>query len=276
MEHLRFFGLRKEPFKVGPDPAFFYMSPSHEECLARILLTLELNSGLFVAIGDAGTGKTTLSTILIRELLNKPDYVLGVMKQPRAKSEYSFMEKIANAFELPTLNGKRSIVHLENSLFTFIQKEAYEKKKKLVLVIDEGQEMTPTQLLKIRELLNLETDEDKLINIVIFAQLEFMNKIKGKRFKNFRQRVAMSYLLNPLNLREVKEMIQHRLKVAGWSNGRSLFTDDAITVMHVRSRGLPRDVCKFCSMALLSAFTQNKESVDKELMETEIERILIQ
>lgn len=275
MNYYEFFGLKKEPFKSGPSIEFLYMSPEHEECLSRILVSLSLNNGLCVALGNAGTGKTSLSNILIDHMIKDENSIFALIRQPRAQTEYAFLEKVNNAFGLPGYNGRTSTLKLENNLFRFVEQEGYENKKKIVLIIDEGQEMTPSQLLRIRELLNMETMDDKLINIVIFAQIEFMNKISGKRFANFRQRVALSYILNPLNETDSYELIKFRLKKAGLPEGVQLFSDDALKVIYEESKGLARDICKFCSYSLLSAYTHGIKIINADLVKQEISRIPI-
>ncbi|MCX7918736.1 MAG: AAA family ATPase [bacterium] len=275
MAYYEFFGLTKEPFQSGPSVEFLYMSPEHEECLSRILVSLSLNSGLCVTLGDAGTGKTSLSNLLIDKLIQDGNTLFAVIRQPRAKSEMSFLEKISNAFGIPSLNGRATLLRLEDGLFKFVEREGFENKKKIVLIIDEGQEMTPTQLLRVRELLNMETVDQKLINVVIFAQLEFLNKISTPRFKNFRQRVAMSYILNPLGPEDTKGLIEFRLKKAGLPEGETIFTDDAINVIHSETNGLARDICKLASYSLLSAYTQGKKVVDGDLVTAEVARIPI-
>lgn len=273
MEYLSFFGLEKEPFKTGPSIDFFYRSPEHEECLARIMITIQENSGLFVAVGDTGTGKTSLTNIILSWLMEDDNNLVGLIKQPRSTSDFSFLEKVYNAFGVPLPEGRRSTLKLEDTLFKFIQTEGYENMKKIILLIDEAQEMKADQIRRVREFLNIETAEEKLINIIIFAQLEFLTKINTKKFKSFRQRVYLSYILNPLNLKDTKALINHRLKVAGLPDGKELFDDEAIGVIHKESKGLPRDICKFCHASLLSAYTQEKGFIDMDLVSTEIKRI---
>lgn len=270
LTYLDFFGLAEDPFQASPSTKYFYNSREHEECLARILLTLELNNGLFIAIGDAGTGKTTLASLVMRDLLKDENNILALIRQPRAKSEFAFLEKIIDAFGIAVEGfGKRSTLMLENSLFNFIQENGLVAGKRLVLIIDEAQEMTPTQLLRVRELLNIETENRKLINMIFFGQLEFLNKIRAKRFKNFRQRVAMSYVLNPLNIEDTRMLINHRLSIAGSDGSGLKYTDAAIQVIHEETKGLPRDICKLCAASLLSAFTKQIHVIDADIIRTE-------
>jgi len=270
LNYLDFFGLSEDPFQTSPSTKYFYSSREHQECLARILLTLELNNGLFVAIGDAGTGKTTLASLVMRDLLEDDSTILALIRQPRTRSEYAFLQKLNDAFGVEVDGiGRRSTLMLENSLFNFVQEKGLEAGKRLVLIVDEAQEMTPTQLLRMRELLNLETENRKLINMIFFGQLEFLNKIRSKRFKNLRQRVAMSYMLNPLNIGDTGELIRHRLKIAGSDGTGIIYTAEAIQAIHEESKGLPRDICKLCAAGLLSAFANQTKLIDADAIRAE-------
>lgn len=276
LNYLDFFGLKEDPFQTSPSTKYFYNSREHQECLARILLTLELNNGLFIALGDAGTGKTTLASLVMRDLLQDDNTILGLIRQPRARSEFAFLQKLNDAFGVNIEGiGRLSTLILENNLFNFVQDKALTEGKRLVLIVDEAQEMTPTQLLRIRELLNLETENRKLMNMIFFAQLEFLSKIRAKRFKNLRQRVAMSYMLNPLNIEDTGELIRHRLQVAGSDGSGVVYTEDAIRVIHEESKGLPRDICKLCSAGLLLAFTNRTNSIDADIIKAESEAMPI-
>jgi len=270
LNYLDFFGLIEDPFQTSPSTKYFYSSREHQECLARIFLTLELNNGLFIVIGDAGTGKTTLASLIMRELFQDENNIIALIRQPRARSEYAFLEKVNDAFGVKVSGlGRKSTLMLENCLFNFVQEKGLIENKRLILIIDEAQEMTPTQLLRIRDLLNMETESRKLINMILLGQLEFLNKIRSKRFKNLRQRVAMSYILNPLNIEDTGELIRHRLKVAGSDGNGIIYTDDAIQVIHEESKGLPRDICKLCAASLLSAFTKQTHIINADIVKTE-------
>lgn len=275
MAYFEFFGLKKEPFGTAPSLEFLYLSKEHQECFARLLVCLSLNGGLAIALGDAGTGKTSLSNLLIDHLMKDKDTIFGLIRQPRAHSEYAFLEKINTSFGISSPNGKLSTLRLEDNLFKFVEKEGFVNKKKIVLIIDEGQEMTPKQLLRIRELLNMETIESKLINIVIFAQLEFLKKIAGERFKNFRQRVAMSYILNPLDEEDTRGLINYRLNKAGLPENEQIFTEDAISVIYQKSNGLARDICRFASLSLLTAYTKGEKLISGDLVADVIDRMPI-
>jgi general secretion pathway protein A len=146
-------------------------------------------------------------------------------------------------------------------------KAGVEEGKVVVLIIDEGQKLTPTYIETIRTLLNFETNEFKLLQVIILGQLELMPKIRRKR--NFKDRINLSYMINPLSLDETKQMIQYRLNQAGL-NGKELFTDDAMTLIHDHSKGSPRKITLLCHHALESLIMQDRSVVEADLVEAYI------
>lgn len=265
-EQLAYFNLNQQAFQLSPNPDFLYLSPGHEECLQRIRLTLELKNGLFVGIGDSGTGKTTLCNQLLQELNQQDDIIVGMIHHPWAPSLYAFYHMLCDEMGAPA-GGSKSTIARRSALFQFIQNQALVHGKTLVLIIDEAQQLTGQQIEIIRSLMNLETPEQKLIQIVIFGQMEFRNIISGKKFMNFRQRVAMSYVLSPLSLPDTGSLIEYRLKRAGLNGAASeLFTSQAVEEIYLASKGLPRAITKFCHVALLIAFYQQAGQVTREMV----------
>ncbi|MCL5035655.1 MAG: AAA family ATPase [Chloroflexi bacterium] len=262
-EQLDFFGLERQPFQLSPNPDFLYLSPSHEECLQRIRLTLELRNGLFVGVGDSGTGKTTICNLLLNEFSSDKDMIVGMLHHPWAPSPYAFYHMLCDEIGAPA-GGPKSTIARRTALFQFIQNQVLQENKSLVLIVDESQQLTPKQIEIVRGLLNLETAEAKLIQMIIFGQMEFLNSISGKRFKNFRQRVAMSYVLTPLSLADTGAMINFRLKKAGYK-GKNIFTKEAVDELYRSSSGLPRAITKFCHVAMLIAFFQQEKVIDKDV-----------
>lgn len=266
-EQLRYYNLIRQPFQLSPNPDFLYLSPGHEECLQRLHLTLELRNGLFVGIGDSGTGKTTLCNLLLQRLSESEDVIVGMLHHPWAPSPYAFYHMLCDEIGAPA-GGPKSTIARRGALFQFVQNQALYHGKNLVLIIDEAQQLTPKQLEIIRGLLNLETPEQKLIQMVIFGQLQFMSNIAGKRFKNFRQRVAMSYVLSPLSLQDTGALIDYRMQQAG-ANGAGedakLFAPEAVEEIYIATKGLPRAITKFCNVALLIAYYKEQKRISREI-----------
>jgi type II secretory pathway predicted ATPase ExeA len=268
--HLDFFELERQPFLLSPDPEFLYLSPGHRECLQRIMITIELKSGLFVGIGDSGTGKSSMCNSLFFQLKNDPDFIVKSLFNPKATSEFAFYQRLCEEFDVPTSGSKSALVR-QDALFNFIHEQALTHRKSLVLIIDEAQQMSPRQIEIVRTLLNLETGKEKLMQIIIFGQLEFLTTIKGKRFKNFRQRVAMSYILSPLSEDDTHFLIEHRLRTAGYRRTMPAFTHGAVKALYLASRGLPRAIIKFCNTSLIVAFGMKRRQIDEEVIKLVIE-----
>ena len=260
-------GLEQEPFSTTADPAFMYASQEHREALLRLQLSLRQRRGLNVVIGDVGVGKTTLCRKLYEEICREDGYHIQVIDDPSFRSEYQFIAYLLHAFGVERRG--RSAYDLKECFRTFLIEMA-ERDQTVILLIDEGQILSPAFLEIIRMFLNFETDKYKLLQLVIFAQLEFLDKLHAKR--NFLDRVALRYMLNPLHEHEVTEMIAFRLQVAGWRGEPPLFTDDAITAIYQATGGLPRPITMLCHNALEHLVLNEREIVDREVIERCVER----
>ncbi len=237
--------LNEDPFRISPDPKFFYHTKEHEDVLQRLYLSIEKKNGLNVIYGDYGTGKSTMAEILQRQYGSNDDYIVAKMATAKAKSEYQFYQLILNAFNIK--NSAHSTLKSRTALETFSFDQNMDAGKTLILIIDEGEALTPTNIDILRTLLNFEAPEQKFLQMVIFGQMELLPKIKRRR--NFVDRISLSYVINPLNMDEMHEMIEFRLKVAGW-NGNSLFEDEAYEIIHDYTMGFPRQTIKLCGMSL--------------------------
>ncbi|RMF08689.1 MAG: transposase [Candidatus Neomarinimicrobiota bacterium] len=264
MEYFEQLGLTKEPFSNTPDPAFFYRSREHQEALYRLEIAIRTRRGLSVILGAVGTGKTTLSRILLQQFEEDRDkFVFRMMLDPNFQSEFEFLKAIMEIFEVRSIPN--STLECKNILQNHLYKLSLLEEKNPVLLLDEGQMLTPTYMEVLRNLLNYETNEQKLLQVVIFAQPEFLLKIKKK--PNFNDRIALGYSINPLNLVETKELIEYRLKKAGLKNGRILFQDDAIEHIYYYTNGYPRKIINTCHEALITMLRSDKEVVDGEMMQ---------
>jgi general secretion pathway protein A len=157
------------------------------------------------------------------------------------------------------------VIECKNAFETFLFQKGVEEGKIIVLVIDEGQNLTPTYMETLRNLLNYESNDYKLLQLVIFAQLDFLPKIK--RNPNFEDRVTTSYMLNPLNEDDTRAMIEFRLKEAGWNGRRPLFTEDAHKEIYIATRGYPRRVTNLCHNSMIEMLRTNKSCVDPETIQ---------
>ena len=266
MSYFKVLGFEKEPFSTSPDPDFFYLSKEHESALANILIELRLKRGLSVILGDVGTGKTTLSRKLIQELKDRPDFIFHIILDPSFESEEAFLTSLAKNFEINISNDPAvGIVALRESLERFLFQKGVTENKTVTLIIDEAQKLNESSLEVLRVLLNYETNEFKLIQLVLLGQLELHAKITD--IANFFDRISFKYTLNPLDFEETKEMIEFRLKQAGYSANMHLFLGEAIKEVHQYTRGYPRRITMLCHRALKTLVLKNKFVIDAALIQ---------
>ena len=269
MNYYEILGLKKEPFSTTPDPQFFYRSRQHQEALERLEIALRLRRGLNLIVGDVGSGKTTLARVLLQNFADDNNFQFYLVLDPVFRSDYQFLKYLVEAFGANPRG--RSTLDYRNALESFLFRVGIEEGKVIVLIIDEGQKLTPSYIESIRTLLNFETNEYKLLQVIILGQLELLSKIRRKR--NFMDRINLSYMINPLSYSDTKQMIRFRLERAG-SNGNNLFTDEAMTLIYDHSKGSPRKITLMCHHALESLIMQNRtlveEDIIKEFITTEV------
>lgn len=265
MSYYAVLGLRKEPFSSSPDPDFFYESYEHRAALMRLLVEIRLRRGLSVILGDVGTGKTTLSRKLFQMLKERPDIVFHMIMDPTSVSEELFLESLIRAFNVQ-IEGVSSptILDYKEAIKKYLYQKGVEENKTIVLVVDEAQKLNPLSLESLRVLLNYETNEFKLLQLVLFGQMELIPRIK--ELKNFLDRVVLKYVLNPLDEQETGDMIDFRLRQAGFDSELKLFTEEAVAEVYRHSLGYPRKINLLCHNALRSLITENKTVVDAELI----------
>ena len=261
MSYLKSLGLEKEPFSTSPDPEFFFHSNSHNTALKRLEISIRLRRGLNLILGDVGTGKTTLLRTLLQTFQNENDFVFHMILDPRYKSEFQFLLSLVRRFGITATF--RSTLDFKEALEKYLFQKGVEENKTTVLLIDEGQKITPENLEALRMLLNYETNEYKLLQLVILSQMELLPRLK--RIRNFMDRVAMKYTINPLDLDETREMINFRLKQAGGEvNG--LFSPEAINLIYQHTQGYPRRIAMLCHDALERLVMDHQPVVTAQLI----------
>ncbi len=268
MSYYKVLGLENEPFSTSPDPKFFYPSISHNSALNRVEIAIRLKRGLNVILGDVGTGKTTLSRMLLQVFKDEQDYIFHMLLDPSFKSEFQFLSSLCKMFGAkPTF---RSTLDCKDALEKYLFHKGVDEGKTTVLIIDEGQKLTPTYLEILRILLNYETNEFKLLQLVILGQMELLPRIR--KIKNFIDRINLKYIINPFDENETKEMINFRLKQAGYNGSDPIFTEEAKRLIYQQTQGYPRRIALLCHDAMEAIIMQGKSLVDELI----VERLLTQ
>jgi len=262
MDYYKVLGLKTEPFSTSPDPAFFYRSTAHDSALKRLEIAIRLKRGLSLILGDIGTGKTTLSRALLREFSKDRDFIFHMILDPTYNSEFQFLETLARMFKITP--DARTTHDYKEEIERYLFKKGVNEKKTIVLLIDEGQKLSANFLEVLRMLLNYETNEYKLLQLVIMSQTELLPKIK--RIKNFYDRITLKYMINPLDEEETKGMIDFRLREAGFPPDRILFTPESIKHIFDYSQGYPRKIALLCHNALEEIIMRQKQVVDENVI----------
>ena len=257
MDYFSILNLKKEPFSNSPDPEFFFHSRQHLDCLQKLELSLLLRRGLNVIIGEVGTGKTTLCRQLIRRFAQKQETETHLILDPHFLNASEFLATVTKM-----LVGKKPVAgshdwqikeHIKQCLF----RKGVDQKKTVVLIIDEGQKIPAFCLEILREFLNYETNEYKLLQIVIFAQKEFENTIR--KYPNFADRINLYHELKPLSFRDTRLMIKFRLEKSSNSRRKlNLFTYPALGAIYRITGGYPRKIINLCHQSILSMIIQNR------------------
>jgi len=273
MSYYKLLGLEKEPFSTSPDPAFFYQSKEHKSALYRLRNAIELRRGLSVVLGDVGTGKTTLSRKLVQFLSAEPNLIVAVILNPIYESEEQFLAELAERFHLPinadSIGELKTLDYLK-LLEKFLFENGVERNQTIVLLIDEAQQVINPCLEILRSLLNYESNEFKILQLILMGQMELLPRLSS--MKNFWDRIALKYVLNPLEEDEVKEFIGFRLEAAGYASRYPLFSDAAIRAIYNYTQGYPRKITMLCHDALEYLVMHKKELADKEVIDDLIKR----
>ncbi|MDT8420697.1 MAG: AAA family ATPase [Desulfuromonadales bacterium] len=254
--YLNQFGFQEKPFHITPNPRFIFLSKNHKDAFAHLLYGLQQRVGFLSLTGEVGTGKTTVLRTLLGQL-EDGEYSLALILNP-CLSALELMETIHREFSIPCREGQ-NIGQLHESLNRFLL-EQREKGITVVLVVDEAQNLEPAVLEQLRLLSNLETETDKLIQMVLVGQPELEALFERRDLRQLRQRLMVRYRLLPMDEEDTEAYIRHRLKVAGWKGG-SLFDRGALRSIYRLTGGTPRLINILCDRALLVAYSQDLDSV---------------
>jgi general secretion pathway protein A len=241
-----FYGFREAPFNITPDPRFLFFSDRHREAYNHILFGLRERKGFIQLTGEVGAGKTTVCRALLEEL--GPKYRTALILNPCLTGDQLLRSILIELGLEPSDDRVACLQRLNQYLL-----DQLAEGNDVVLIIDEAQDMDFDLLEQIRLLSNLETDQRKLLQIVLLGQPELRDKLNDSRLRQLRQRITVRYHLAPLDRRETEQYIQHRLQVVG-ANGRPSFSRWAVGGIHRYSGGVPRLVNAVCDKALLCGY----------------------
>ncbi len=258
-----FYGFKEKPFHIVPNPKYLYLSPKHQNALTYLEYGLAEGVGFILLTGEIGTGKTTL----IRHILNQIESKIEVAVVFNTNfSSDQFLSVILNEFEL-TGEYENKAKKLD-ILYQFLIKK-YAEGKRVLLIIDEAQNLSNEVLEEVRMLSNLQTDEQMLLQIMLVGQPELKLKLKSPNLIQFTQRIAVNYHLAALSREEVDQYISFRIeKVGGKSD---LFTQEAIDIIYKASGGIPRTINLLCDSALVYGFADELKTIDASIIDQVIQ-----
>lgn len=274
MAYFSILGFSREPFSTSPDPAFFYLTKEHDMALTNILIELHLKRGLSVIFGDVGTGKTSLSRMLVQELGKRGNMLFHVVLNPVYSDEVQFLKSLIRNFNVESALGidlsHADILEMRDAFEHFLIRKTVDEKQTVILIIDEAQKLDMDSLETLRIFLNFETNEFKMLQLVLLGQVELYLKLAN--MSNLMDRISFKYTLNPLDVVETRELIKFRINAAGYTSRMELFLDEAVSEVYNYTRGYPRKITKLCHQLLKELILQNRQVVDRNLVRDVIQK----
>ncbi|MCC7352442.1 MAG: AAA family ATPase [Anaerolineae bacterium] len=258
-------GLLEPPFSLSPDPRYFYLSAQHRTTLAKTTYVIEQRQGLAVVFGDVGMGKTSVARRLFDQYRDRADYRTAYIPSPHYKSAFHFLKGICAEFGLPPRPGQPAqLGTLQEYLLS-----ALEAHQNVLLIVDEAQLLVGPQFELLRQLLNFELNDRKLLQIVMLGQNQLRNKLRAKRA--LESRVATRSTLDPLDFPDTRAMIEFRLLVAGRRD--PLFSEGGLRAVFTYSKGVPREVCRLGLNLLPAALQAGVQMVGEDLVQRVAEEL---
>ena len=255
-----YFGFKESPFSIAPDPRYLYMTEQHREALAHLVFGLNSEGGCILLTGEVGTGKTTVCRCLLEQIPEQSN--IALVFNPKVTAT-ELLETICDELHIEYPEGENSVKTYIDRINVFLL-QANAAGQKTVLIIDEAQNMESAVLEQLRLLTNLETNQRKLLQIIILGQPELLEILSRESMRQLAQRITARFHLNPLSRNELKAYISHRLAIAG--SNVQLFDEKTIKRLFQLSSGVPRLINIICDRALLGAYVENKTRVDLQTL----------
>lgn len=262
LPYLTYFNLKEEPFSIVPSPRFFFLSSQHGVALEKTAYVVGARKGIATVFGDTGTGKSSLARLLHEKFLDA-GFISTLITNPNYPTPNSFLRTIAQEFG--TGKTDKSFKGMLDILKDYLYDRAVTQDKTVVLIIDEAQTLKPPLIELLRQLANYETNEMKLLQLVLFAQEELRATLARPKLHNFRSRIVMAATLEKLSLDELSAVVKFRWDVASGAADHP-FTDDAIAAIYHYSEGMPREANILADNALLAAYYEKQRQIDRELI----------
>ncbi|MGD2053227.1 MAG: AAA family ATPase [Gammaproteobacteria bacterium] len=251
-----YFGFKETPFSIAPDPRYLYMTDQHREALAHLVYGLNSEGGCILLTGEVGTGKTTVCRCLLEQIPQQSN--IALVFNPKVTAT-ELLETICDELGIEYPEGENSVKTYIDRINDFLL-QANAAGQKTVLIIDEAQNLDSTVLEQLRLLTNLETNQRKLLQIIILGQPELLEILSHENMRQLAQRITARFHLNPLTRDELKAYITHRLAIAG--SNIQLFDEKTLKRLYQLSKGIPRIINIICDRALLGAYVENKNRID--------------
>lgn len=261
LPYLPYFHLKEEPLSTVPSPRYFFLTSVHSTALEKTAYVVGAKKGLALVFGDTGTGKSSLARLLHQKFVDN-SFVSALLTNPSYPTANSLLRTIVQEFGGQT---DRSFKGTLDAFKSYLLQQAVDERKTVVLIIDEAQTLRPPLIELLRQLINFETNEMKLLQLVLFAQEELRNTLSRPRLRNFRSRIVMASTLERLSSDELRAMMKFRWEVAS-GGAQHPFTDEAVRAIFNHSAGMPREANIVADNALLLAYHKRQRSITEELI----------
>lgn len=255
-----FYGLKEKPFNLNPDPDYLYMSPGHENAYTHLEYAIQESKGFVVVTGEIGSGKTTLINYLLRKI---PETVhVGIINNTFVDPQ-ELLKMICQEYELEVDDSDKTV--LLTRFYSYLIHQ-YSKKERVILIIDEAQNLPENSLEEIRMLSNLESEKHHLIQMILVGQPQLKEKLQKKSLEQFVQRVTVYCHLDALDKVQVENYIHHRLRVAG-ADHLDIFDAEAVKALYKHSLGIPRLINTLCDGAMVYGYADEVKMIGRDLIE---------